>query len=58
MKQKNDLIIKEFRKPQIGMCIVLIGTLTGFLTDYFVGDEKMKAQLNRIEEKLDRLLEK
>jgi len=41
----------------IGMGIVLIGTITGFLTDYFVGDEELKEQLDRIEGKLDKLLE-
>ena len=30
------------------MGIVLIGTITGFLTDYFVGDEELKEQLDRI----------
>ena len=39
------------------MGIVLIGTLTGFLTDYFISDEEMIERLERIEDKLDRLLE-
>ena len=39
------------------MGIVLIGTLTGFLTDYFIDDEELIARLERIEDKLDRLLE-
>ena len=49
---------KLFSVLLIGMGIVLIGTLTGFLTDYFIGDEEIKERLVRIEEKLDRLLEK
>ena len=48
---------KLFSVLLIGMGIVLIGTLTGFLTDYFVGDEEIKERLVRIEEKLDKLLE-
>ena len=48
---------KVFSVILIGMGIVLIGTLTGFLTDYFIDDEELIARLERIEDKLDRLLE-
>ena len=48
---------KVFSVILIGMGIVLIGTLTGFLTDYFIDDEEMIDRLVRIEDKLDRLLE-
>ena len=48
---------KVFSVLLIGMGIVLIGTLTGFLTDYFISDEEMVERLERIEDKLDRLLE-
>lgn len=48
---------KMFSVAIIGAGIVLIGTFTGFVTDYFVDDDGIKTQLNRIEEKLDRLLE-
>ena len=48
---------KVFSVMLIGMGIVLIGTLTGFLTDYFIDDEELIERLERIEDKLDRLLE-
>ena len=48
---------KVFSVLLIGMGIVLIGTLTGFLTDYFISDEEMVERLERIEDKLARLLE-
>lgn len=48
---------KMFSVAIIGAGTVLIGTFTGFVTDYFVDDDGIKTQLNRIEEKLDRLLE-
>jgi len=48
---------KVFSVILIGMGIVLIGTLTGFLTDYFIDDEEVIDRLERIENKLDKLLE-
>ena len=49
----------------IGTGILLIGTFTGMVADYFIGDEEIleridgiDARLERLEEKIDRLLER
>ncbi|MBL7047002.1 MAG: potassium channel family protein [Candidatus Marinimicrobia bacterium] len=54
---------KVFSVILIGMGILLFGTFTGMVTDYFVGDEDIRKdikgvsnQLDRIEKKLDDLL--
>ena len=47
---------KVFSVLLIGMGIGLIGTFTGYITDYFIQDEEINERLIRIEDKLDRFI--
>ena len=47
---------KVFSILLIGMGIGLIGTFTGYITDYFIQDEEINERLIRIEDKLDRFI--
>ena len=49
---------KFFSVILIGMGILLIGTFTAMVTDYFVKDKIMLKKLESIENKLDKLLKK
>ena len=47
---------KVFSILLIGMGIGLIGTFTGYITDFFIQDEEINERLIRIEDKLDRFI--
>ena len=46
---------KFFSVLLIGMGIGLIGTFTGYITDYFIEDEEINERLIRIEDKMNKL---
>jgi len=46
---------KVFSVILIGMGILLFGTFTGMVTDYFVGDEEIRKDIKTINDKLDRI---
>lgn len=42
----------------IGMGIMLFGTFTGMVTDYFVGDEEIRKDIKKVNDRLDRIEDK
>jgi voltage-gated potassium channel len=42
----------------IGIGIMLFGTFTGMVTDYFVGDEEIRKDIKRVNDRLDRIEDK
>jgi len=49
---------KIFSVILIGMGILLFGTFTGMVTDYFVGDEEIRKDIKKVNDRLDRIEEK